>query len=189
MLHLNRSEWHRHCQVRVMVVITSRPLCHPLLSGNARGREVKCPLSIYSHQPALNVQKTWRRVCLFSVVIPYLRGEKVSLVHGYDYGNSWGKRVHFFFLWNPLKARRPYSMCSLTVMPFLFLLVIAVHVDIALPGISAFQKELTPVIRLHETFAIKCQIKAAYTTAFCVLHHRVHLKLAFGEGPSFGSLF
>ncbi|RMC22383.1 hypothetical protein DUI87_00697 [Hirundo rustica rustica] len=43
----------------------------------------------------------------------------------------------------------------------------AVHIDIALPGISAFQKELAPVLRLHETFAIKCQIKAVYTTVFC----------------------
>lgn len=74
------------------------------------------------------------------------------------------------------------------MVPFRFLLTTA-HVDTSFPGISASQKELGQVLRLYETFAIKCQIKAVYTTPICVLDHRVHLKLTFGGGSNFGSSF
>lgn len=61
-----------------------------------------------------------------------------------------------------------------------------VHVDTTFPGISASQKEFSQVLRLHETFAIKCQIKAVSPTAICVLDHRLYLKHTFGGGSNFG---
>lgn len=100
-LHLNRSEWLRHCQARMVMSVSSS-----ILLRETRGREVRFHLSIYSHQPVPDV-KYWRGICLFSVVIPYLRGWKVPSIHGY--GCARGKCGYlFFFLKNRLKVIRPY---------------------------------------------------------------------------------
>jgi len=87
-----------------------------------------------------------------------------------------GKNMGIFtFFKIPLKSEGSISVipCELEVTVSFHFLVTTMCVDTALSCISASQKELGLVLRLHETFAIKCQIRAVCAAAICVLDHRV----------------